>query len=95
MNNLSIDCDCNGHPAKPEIADVGILASLDPVALDKACVDLVYASDPKTSASLRERIASRLGPHILEHAEKLGYGSQAYQLVSLDGNEPPSTRRID
>ena len=95
MNNLSIDCDCNGHPAKPEMADVGILASLDPVALDKACVDLVYASDPKTSASLRERMETRLGPHILEHAESLGYGTTSYKLVSLDGNEPPSTKRVD
>ena len=95
MNNISIDCDCNGHPAKPEMADVGILASLDPVALDKACVDFVYASDPKTSASLRQRIESRLGPHILDHAEKLGYGTRSYKLVSLDGNEPPSTKRVD
>ena len=95
MNNISIDCDCNGHPAKPEMADVGILASLDPVALDKACVDLVYASDPKTSASLRKRMETRLGSHILEHAEKLGYGSRAYKLVSLDGNAPPSTKRVD
>ena len=95
MNNLSIDCDCNGHPAKPEMADVGILASLDPVALDKACVDLVYASDPKTSASLRERMETRLGPHILDHAETLGYGTKAYKIVSLDGNEPPSTKRVD
>ena len=95
MNNISIDCDCNGHPAKPEMADVGILASLDPVALDKACVDLVYASDPKTSASLRKRIETRLGTHILDHSEKLGYGTEAYKLVSLDGNEPPSTKRLD
>ena len=96
MNNISIDCDCNGHPAKPEMADVGILASLDPVALDKACVDLVYASDPKTSASLRERMEKQLGPHILEHAEKLGYGTTRYTLVSLDeGQDPPSTKRVD
>ncbi len=95
MNNISIDCDCNGHPAKPEMADVGILASLDPVALDKACVDLVYASDPKTSASLRARMEKQLGPHILDHAERLGYGTTRYALVSLDGGEPPSTARAD
>jgi alkylhydroperoxidase/carboxymuconolactone decarboxylase family protein YurZ/quercetin dioxygenase-like cupin family protein len=95
MNNLSIDCDCNGHPAKPEMADVGILASLDPVALDKACVDLVYASDPATSATLRERMETRLGPHILDHAQALGYGTKSYRLVSLDGTEPPSTQRKD
>ena len=95
MNNLSIDCDCDAHPHPPEMADVGILASLDPVALDKACVDLVYASDPKTSASLRERMETRLGPHILDHAETLGYGTKSYELRSLDGVEPPSTERVD
>ncbi|MBR4251692.1 MAG: DUF362 domain-containing protein [Kiritimatiellae bacterium] len=95
MNNLSIDCDCNGHPAKPEMADVGILASLDPVALDAACVALVYASDPATSASLRERMETRLSPHILDHAEALGYGQKAFRLVSLDGGEPPSVDRVD
>ena len=96
MNNLSIDCDCDGSPHPPEMADVGILASLDPVALDQACVDLVYASDPKTSASLRQRIESRLGPAILPHAEALGYGQRAYRLVSLDEDrEPPSTARRD
>ena len=95
MNNLSIDCDCDAHPHPPEMADVGILASLDPVALDKACVDLVYASDPKASATLRERMETRLGPHILDHAEKLGYGTTRYTLVSLDGTEPPSTKRVD
>ena len=95
MNNLSIDCDCNGHPARPEMADVGILASLDPVALDAACVDLVYASDPATSASLRARMEKQLGAHILDHAERLGYGTKAYRLLSLDGTEPPSTARVD
>ena len=95
MNNISIDCDCNGHPAKPEMADVGILASLDPVALDKACVDLVYASDPEKSASLRARMEKQLGPHILDHAEALGYGTRSYKLISLDNNEPPSTKRME
>ena len=95
MNNLSIDCDCDAHPHPPEMADVGILASLDPVALDAACVDLVYASDPATSASLRERMETRLGPHILDHAEALGYGRKAYELRSLDGVAPPSTARVD
>ena len=95
MNNISIDCDCNGHPAKPEMADVGILASLDPVALDRACVALVYASDPKTSASLRARMEKQLGPHILDHADRLGYGSKTYRLLSLDGPNPPSTARVD
>jgi uncharacterized Fe-S center protein len=84
MNNLSIDCDCNGHPAPPELDDIGILASLDPVALDKACVDLVYAADPQKSASLRQRMEARNGIHTLEHAEALGLGSLQYELVGID-----------
>lgn len=83
MNNLSIDCDCNNNPAAPELDDIGILASLDPVALDKACVDLIYAADPKKSASLRERMESKNGIHTLDHAESLGLGSQKYDLVSM------------
>jgi uncharacterized Fe-S center protein len=85
MNNLSIDCDCDGSPAPPEMGDIGILASLDPVALDKACVDQVYAYDQKQSAALRERMESRHGIHTLEHAEALGLGSQNYELVLIDG----------
>lgn len=71
MNNLSVDCDCVGNPAPPELDDIGILASLDPVALDKACVDLVYAADKSKSAALRERMESRNGIHTLDHAEAL------------------------
>lgn len=82
MNHLSIDCDCNGFPAKPAMADIGILASLDPVALDQACVDLVYASPDGTD--LINRMESRNGMHTLEHAESIGLGSRSYQLVSLD-----------
>ena len=85
MNNLSVDCDCSNHPAAPEMGDVGILASVDPVALDKACVDLVYAYDQKQSAALRERMETRHGIHTLEHAEALGIGSQKYELVRIDG----------
>lgn len=84
MNNLSVDCDCASNPAQPELHDIGILASLDPVALDKACVDLIYAADDTESAALRERIESRNGTHILTHAEKMGIGSQKYELVMLD-----------
>jgi uncharacterized Fe-S center protein len=84
MNRISIDCDCDSHPAPPEMDDIGILASYDPVALDKACVDLVYASDSKKSASLRERIESKNGTHILTHAESLGLGSQKYELIKID-----------
>ena len=77
MNNLSVDCDCDS-----KMADIGILASADPVALDQACVDLVYASNDD-SADLIERIESRDGSHVLEAAEKLGVGGRAYDLVEI------------
>ena len=80
MNNLSVDCDCLSNPASPTMADIGILASLDPVALDKACVDLVYAA--KDSKDLITRIESRNGLLILDHAEKIGLGSKAYRLIT-------------
>ena len=81
MNNLSVDCDCDSHPADPEMLDIGILGSTDPVALDKACVDLVYAA--KDGAALIERIESRNGAHTLDHAEAIGLGTQNYQLVEV------------
>lgn len=83
-NNLSVDCDCVATPEAPEMGDIGILASLDPVALDKACIDLVRASDDKGKEALIERIDSRNGMHMLEYAESLGMGSMQYELVSLD-----------
>ena len=82
MNNLSVDCDCDSNPAPPKMADIGVLASADPVALDQACVDLVYASDDD-SADLIERMESRNGVHVLEAAESLGVGSRAYELVEV------------
>ena len=82
MNNLSVDCDCDSSPADPEMEDIGILASTDPVAFDRACVDLVYAA-PDGSA-LIERIESRNGAHTLDHAEEIGLGSRTYELVDLD-----------
>ena len=82
MNNLSVDCDCDSNPAPPKMADIGILASADPVALDQACVDLVYASDDD-SADLIARIESRDGTHVLEACEALGVGSRAYDLVEI------------
>ena len=82
MNNLSVDCDCDSNPAPPKMADIGILASSDPVALDQACVDLVYASDDD-SADLIARIESRDGQHVLEAAESLGVGSRAYELIEI------------
>lgn len=83
MNRLSVDCDCDGNPAEPDMHDIGILASFDPVALDQACVDLVYAAED--GASLVQRIESRNGIHTLVHAEAIGLGSRQYNLVSIDG----------
>ncbi|KAB7790413.1 DUF362 domain-containing protein [Bifidobacterium leontopitheci] len=83
MNNLSVDCDCDWHPAAPEMADIGIAASLDPVAVDQACVDMVYVSKDHND-SLIERIESRHGIHIIEHAVEMGLGSREYQLIDLD-----------
>lgn len=82
-NRLSIDCDCNGNPAAPELGDLGIYASLDPIALDQACVDAVYNSPEPGKAKLIERIESRLGKHILDYGEQLGIGSRTYNLVEL------------
>ncbi len=85
MNHLSIDCDCNGYPAEADIHDIGILASSDPVALDQACIDLVYISEG--SKSLINRIEAQKGLHTLEHAEEIGLGSRTYQLVVIDEEE--------
>lgn len=84
MNRLSVDCDCNGQPAEPDMHDIGILASADPVALDQACIDLVYAQRDGDGASLVNRIESRNGLHTLEYAEQIGLGSREYQLISVD-----------
>ena len=82
MNRLSVDCDCDGNPAEPDMHDIGILASFDPAALDQACIDLVYTAPD--GASLVRRIESRNGLHTLEHAEAIGLGSRGYELVSVD-----------
>ncbi len=83
MNRLSVDCDCDGNPAEPDMHDIGILASTDPVALDQACIDLVYQAPD--SASLVQRIERQNGLHTLEHAEEIGLGSRTYKLVTIDG----------
>ncbi len=83
MNRLSVDCDCDGRPAEPDIHDIGILASADPVALDQACVDLICQA--QGNASLVKRIESLHGIHTLEYAEKIGLGSRTYELVRVDG----------
>ena len=82
MNRLSVDCDCNGNPAEPDMHDIGILASNDPVALDQACVDLIYAASDGTSVI--RRIESRNGIHTIEHAASIGLGNRVYSLVDLD-----------
>ena len=82
MNRLSVDCDCNGHPAEPDIHDIGILASTDPVALDQACYDLVAQAEG--NESLMRRIERQHGLHTLEHAEEIGLGSRTYTLVNID-----------
>ena len=82
MNRLSVDCDCDPSPAEPDMHDIGILASTDPVALDQACVDLVYEAED--GDSLVNRIESRNGEHVLVHAEEVGLGNRSYELVSID-----------
>ncbi|MDR1386805.1 MAG: DUF362 domain-containing protein [Propionibacteriaceae bacterium] len=82
MNNISVDCDCDGNAAPPDMADIGVLSSLDPVALDKACVDLVYAAPD--GQSVVERIESLQGLLTLRHAAAIGLGSLDYELIDLD-----------
>ena len=83
-NRLSVDCDCDAHPHDPEMGDIGIFASADPVALDQACVDAVYASEDDGKAALIERIESRNGIHTVEAAHSLGLGSRRYELRCID-----------
>lgn len=87
MNNMSVDCDCVDHPEPVMMKDYGILASLDPVALDQACVDIVFGMTPSEGNDNRpliERINSMHGIHTIEYAEQIGMGSRNYELVSLD-----------
>lgn len=83
MANMSVDCDCCAVAADPKVADIGILSSLDPVALDQACIDLVYASDDAGKADLIERIESRNGVHTIEAAADIGIGSREYELIEI------------
>ncbi len=83
-NRLSVDCDCDSDPEEPRMGDLGILASLDPVALDKACTDLVRASEDPGKVHLIERIDSRHGMHTLDYAEQIGLGSREYRLIELN-----------
>ena len=87
MNNMSVDCDCDGHPATPRLKDIGILASTDPVALDKACLDLVFGHIDTTgddAKPLQQRINRQHGTHIIGYAESIGLGVQKYNLVNID-----------
>ncbi len=87
MNNMSVDCDCDGHPAAPMLKDMGIMASLDPVALDQACLDKVFshkASPGDDNKPLIERINRQHGTYITDYAEKIGLGSKKYVLIDLD-----------
>lgn len=83
-NNLSVDCDCDSNPEDPKMGDIGVLASLDPIALDKACTDLVRASEDHGKIHLIERIDSRHGMHTLDYGEQIGLGTQNYKLINLD-----------
>lgn len=83
-NRLSIDCDCDSNPAEPEMADIGIFASVDPVAVDKACVDAVYNSSDEGKKSLIKRMEEKHGIHTVEAAEKHGIGTTDYEIVNID-----------
>ncbi len=84
MKNMSVDCDCCAVAEDPCMEDIGILASLDPIAIDQACIDLVYAAkDDPGQGHLLERIESRNGIHTIEKAAEIGYGSREYELIEL------------
>lgn len=84
MKNMSVDCDCCAVAEDPCMKDIGVLASLDPIAIDKACIDLVYNSSDPGRDHLVERIDSRHGTHILKAADKLGFGTTDYELINID-----------
>lgn len=84
MNNLSIDCDCDNNPEDPCMADIGITASIDPVACDKASLDLIYNSNDKGRDHFIERVESKHGIHTIEHAEQLGIGTTKYEIINID-----------
>lgn len=81
LNRLSVDCDCDGNPAEPDMHDIGILASFDPLAIDQASIDMVYTAPD--SASLRQRIESRQGLHTLDYAAEINLGKRNYRLVEI------------
>ena len=84
MNAISVDCDCDANQGDPVMADIGILASTDPVALDQACIDLVWNSNDLGAKKLQERVDRQEGRHILPYAESLGLGTREYELIDID-----------
>ena len=84
MKNISVDCDCDGNAAPPCMKDIGILASLDPVAIDRACLDIVYNSDDEGKEDLIKRIEKMHGAYTIEVAEELGVGTTDYELINID-----------
>lgn len=84
MKNMSVDCDCCAVAEDPCIQDIGILASLDPIAIDQACIDLVYSSNDPKKDHFIERVESRNGVHTIEASSKLGFGSREYELIEID-----------
>ena len=84
MKNISVDCDCDGNASAPCMKDMGILASTEPIAVDQACLDMVYNSTDPGKDKLIERIESRHGVHTIEAADKLGFGTREYELIDLD-----------
>ena len=84
INNLSVDCDCVANPEKVHMKDIGIASSLDPVALDRACVDMIYNSNDPGKVHLIKRIEEQNGTHILEACEKLKIGTSNYELINVD-----------
>ena len=83
MVNISLDCDCDGNARPPVMADIGILSSTDPVALDRACLDLIYNSNDEGKNQLIQRIENLYGPHIIECSVELGTGVKEYELIHV------------
>ena len=83
MKNLSVDCDCCTVAEDPCMEDIGVLASLDPVALDQACIDLIYQSNDPGRDHFVERVETRNGRHTIEAAADLGFGSREYELIEI------------
>ena len=83
MNAMSVDCDCDSHQGDPVMGDIGIAASLDPVAVDQACIDMIWNSEDPGARELKERVDTREGRHILPYAEELGLGTREYELEEI------------